>query len=144
MGAVPWRWLVAAAIGWLAAFWVYMITGQISLVLLAGPVVYVVGDVAAERRKKHLQETVDAAFLELVSDENDTAADAFAGRQARIERRRSRLLGLPPRLIDLRLVVMPDGARYAVRAETARADPAAISWRVTRLTQAEADAALAG
>jgi hypothetical protein len=143
MGAVPWRWLVAAAIGWLAAFWVYMITGQISLVLLAGPVAYVVGDVAAERRKKRLQETVDAAFLELVSDENDTA-DAFAGRQARIERHRSRLLGLPPRLIDLRLVVMPDGARYAVRAETARADPAAISWRVTRLTQAEADAALAG
>jgi hypothetical protein len=78
MGAVPWRWLVAAAIGWLAAFWVYMITGQISLVLLAGPVAYVVGDVAAERRKKRLQETVDAAFLELVSDHNDTAVDAFA------------------------------------------------------------------
>jgi hypothetical protein len=134
-GRLPLRWLVAAAVGALGAWLVYLAIGQLSVVLLAGPLAYIVGDAAAAARKARLQAIIDAAFVELVSDD---AADAnFNGRYARILRQRSRLVGLPPRLLDLRLVAMPDGAHYAVRAETARADPDAIVWRVARLTDAE-------
>jgi hypothetical protein len=139
-GRLPLRWLVAAAVGALGAWLVYLAIGQLSVVLLAGPLAYIVGDAAAAVRKARLQAIIDAAFVELVSD--DAADPNFNGRGARILRQRSRLVGLPPRLLDLRLVAMPDGTHYAVRAETARADPDAIAWRVARLTDAERERVL--
>lgn len=132
---LPLRWLAAAAIGGLGAALVYLVTGQWSVVLIAGPLAYIVGDAAASARKARLQAIVDAAFAELVSD--DAIDRNFCGREARLLRQRSRLAGLPPRLIDVRLVAMPDGTHYAVRAEVTRAAADAIVWRVARLTEAE-------
>ena len=120
----PGRWLAAAVAGWVAAAVLYATAGHVSLVLLLGPIAFVLGDMAAERRK--------------ASDE----APGFAGRTAVTLRRRSRLLGLPPRLIDLRIVRGADGVHWAVRAEARGPSLDDIRWRVTRLTEAEAHGAL--
>jgi hypothetical protein len=134
----PVRWLVAALTAWVAAVALYAATGQVSLVLLLGPVAFVLGDVAAGRRKARLQRLVDEAFVELVGEDDP----AFAGSTATILRRRARLLGWPPRLIDIRIASSPDGNRWAVRAEARGPTADDIRWRVTRLTDAEARAAL--
>ncbi|MGB2818154.1 MAG: hypothetical protein WBC37_13115 [Burkholderiaceae bacterium] len=134
----PARWLVAAAIGWLAAAALYAATGQLSLVLLLGPIAFVLGDVAAERRKVRLQRLVDAAFVQLVSDDDP----AFSGRAVVVLRRRARLLGWPPRLIDIRIARSRDGSHWAVRAEARGPTADDIRWRVSRLTEAEARAAI--
>lgn len=75
---------------------------------------------------------VEAAFQELVSADDVQ----FDGAQAEVLARRARLLGLaPPRLVELRLVRMPAGGHYAVRAETAGGS---VEWRVQRLDPAQA------
>lgn len=135
---IPGRWLAAAVAGWLAAAVLYAAAGHVSLVLLLGPIAFVLGDMAAERRKARLQALVERAFVQLVSDE----APGFAGRTAVVLRRRSRLLGLPPRLVDVRIVRGADGAHWAVRAEARGPSLDDIRWRVTRLTEAQALAAL--
>ena len=134
----PVRWLVAALTGWLAAVALYAATGQVSLVLLLGPVAFVLGDAAAGRRKERLQRLVDAAFAQLVGEDDP----AFSGSTVTVLRRRARLLGWPPRLIDIRIALSPDGSHWAVRAEARGPTTDDIRWRVTRLTDAEARAAL--
>ena len=134
---MPLRWLAAIAVGWGAALLVWLGAGQWSIVLLLGPPVYIAGDLAAATRRRRLQQVVDAAFADLVGTEVG-GAEHFAGRDARVVRQRSRLAGLPPRLIDLRIVQMPDGVHYAVQAQTARARADTIRWHVTRLTDDEA------
>jgi hypothetical protein len=135
---LPGRWLVAAAVGWTGAGLLHAATGQLSLVLLLAPVAFVLGDGAAERRKARLQALVDAAFLQLVSDDEP----GFSGRGVTVVRRRARLLGLPPRLVDIRIARSADGAHWAVRAEARGPSPDDIAWRVTRLTEGEARRAL--
>jgi hypothetical protein len=134
----PVRWLAAALVGWLAAAALYLAAGHVSLVLLLGPLAFILGDAVAERRKSRLRALVDAAFVELVSDE----APGFSGRSAVVLRRRSRLLGWPPRLIDIRIVRSPDGAHWAVRAEARGPSADDIAWRVTGLRESEVRAAL--
>jgi hypothetical protein len=135
---IPGRWLAAAALGWAGAALLHGATGQLSLVLLLAPVAFVLGDWAAERRKARLQALVDAAFLQLVSDDEP----GFSGRRVTVARRRARLLGLPPRLVEIRIARAPDGAHWAVRAEARGPTPDDIAWRVTRLTEGEARRAL--
>lgn len=135
---VPVRWLVAALVGGLAAAALHAATRHVSLVLLLGPVAFMLGDAAAERRKARLQRLVDGAFVQLVSDDDP----AFAGRAVTVLRRRARLLGWPPRLIDVRVVRSPDGRHWAVRAEARGPTADDIRWRVTRLSEGEASAAL--
>jgi hypothetical protein len=134
----PARWLIAALVGWLPAAAVYAASGHVSLVLLLGPLAFALGDAAAERRKARLQRLVDAAFVQLVSDDDA----AFSGRSVTILRRRARLLGWPPRLIDIRVARSPDGGHWAVRAEARGPTVDDIRWRVTRLSESEARAAL--
>ena len=86
---LPARWLVAAAVGWSGAGLLLAITGHLSLVLLFAPGAFVLGDWAAERRKARLRALVDAAFLQLVSDDDSR----FSGMEVTVLRRRSRLLG---------------------------------------------------
>lgn len=75
---------------------------------------------------------VETAVRELVSEDG---AD-FDGAHAQVLARRSRLIGLlPPRLVELRLLRMPTGGHYAVRAETAGGP---IRWRVQRLSPEQA------
>lgn len=138
MKRLPPRWLAAFAVGWLAAALLLVATQQLSLVLLLGPVAFVLGDLAAERRKARLQSVVDLAFRQLVSDNGP----CFRGDSVVVLRQRSRLLGLPPRLIDIRLARALDGSHWAIRAEARGAGIDGIRWRVTRLTEAEARAAL--
>ena len=135
---VPLRWLAAALVGGLAAAVLHAATGHVSLVLLLGPVAFMLGDAAAERRKARLQRLVDAAFVQLVSDEDP----AFSGRAVSILRRRARLLGWPPRLIDICVARSPDGHHWAVRAEARGPTVDDIRWRVTRLSTGEVRAAL--
>lgn len=135
---VPARWLVAALVGWPAAAVLYIATGQVSLVLLLGPPAFVLGDAAAGKRKARLQRLVDAAFVQLVSDDDP----AFSGRSVTVLRHRARLLGWPPRLIDLRVARSPQGGHWAVHAEARGPTADDIRWRVTRLTESEARAAL--
>ena len=135
---VPVRWLVAVLVGGLAAAVLHATTGHVSLVLLLGPVAFVLGDAAAERRKERLQRLVDAAFAQLVSDDEP----AFSGRTVTVLRRRARLLGWPPRLIDIRVARSPEGRHWAVRAEARGPTVDDIRWRVTRLSEGEARAAL--
>jgi hypothetical protein len=135
---VPARWLVAALVGWLAAIVLYVATRHVSLVLLLGPVAFALGDAAAERRKARLQRLVDAAFVQLVSDDDPE----FSGRTVTVLRRRARLLGLPPRLVDIRVVRSPRGCHWAVRAEASGRSVDDIRWRVTRLAERDARAAL--
>jgi hypothetical protein len=134
----PARWLVAAALGWLGAAALYAATSHLSLVLLLAPVAFFLGDWAAERRKRRLQSLVDRAFRQLVSDD----APRFCGHEVTVLRRRARLLGLPPRLIDIRIARGRDGSHWAVRAEARGPSVDDIAWRVTRLTDGEARAAL--
>ena len=131
---IPGRWLLAAAVGWTGAGLLHAATGHLSLVLLLAPVAFALGDGAAVRRKARLQALVDAAFAQLVSDDEPS----FSGRAVTVVRRRSRLLGLPPRLIDIRIARGPDGTHWAVRAEARGPSPDDIRWRVTRLTDDEA------
>ena len=112
MTRLPRRWWGAAAVGWLGAALLYASTGHLSLVLLLAPVAFILGDRAAERRKARLQALVDAAFLQLVGDEEPV----FRGREVAVLRQRARLLGLPPRLVDIRIVRSPAGHHWAVRA----------------------------
>jgi hypothetical protein len=135
---IPARWLAALAVGWMGAALLYLATGHLSLVLLLGPIAFVLGDVTAERRKARLQAEVERAFRQLVSEEEP----GFRGDSARVLRQRSRLLGIPPRLVDIRIVRTPEGSHWAVRAEARSADADEIRWRVTRLTDAEVRAAL--
>jgi len=135
---IPGRWLLAAAVGWTSAGLLHAVTGHLSLVLLLAPVAFVLGDRAAERRKDRLQALVDAAFLQLVSDDEP----GFSGRAVTVVRQRSRLLGLPPRLVDIRIARAPDGTHWAVRAAARGPSPDDIAWRVTRLTESEARRAL--
>jgi hypothetical protein len=135
---LPVRWLVAAAIGWLAGAVLYATTRHVSLVLLLGPIAFVLGDVVAERRKARLQRLVDDAFVQLVSDDGS----GFSGQTVAVVRRRARLLGWPPRLIDIRVARSPDGSHWVVRAEARGPGADDIRWRVTRLTDAEARTAL--
>ena len=128
---LPVRWLVAAAVGWGGAGLLHASTGHLSMVLLLAPGAFILGDWAAERRKARLQALVDAAFLQLVSDDDSR----FSGMAVTILRRRSRLLGLPPRLIDIRIVRGPDDSHWAVRAEARGPSRDDIRWRVTRLTE---------
>lgn len=135
---VPGRWLGALAAGWLGAALLYFASGHLSLVLLLGPIAFVLGDLAAARRKARLQAVVERSFRQLVSDEEP----GFRGDRVRVLRQRSRLLGMPPRLIDIRIVRSPEGNHWAVRAEARSANVEQIGWRVTRLTDSEARSAL--
>jgi hypothetical protein len=126
-------------VGWGAAALLFAATGHLSLVLILGPVAFALGDAAAERRKARLQALVDAAFRQLVSE----GEAGFEGARAVILRQRARLLGLPPRLIDIRVARSPDGRHWAIRAEARGPSVDDIRWRVTVLTDAEARAALA-
>lgn len=133
---IPLRWWIAAAVGWAGALLLYAGTGHLSLVLLLGPLAFILGDAAASRRKARLQALVDTAYLQLVSEDG-----GFDGRLAAVLRRRSRLLGWPPRLVDVRIARSPDGMHWAVRAEARGPSLDDIAWRVTRLTEVEARAA---
>jgi hypothetical protein len=98
-----------------------------SWILLAAPLAWWAGAQLAAARRLRLEKMVEAAFRELVSED---AAD-FDGARAEVLARRARLLGVaPPRLVELRLVRMPVGGPYAVRAETAGGP---VAWRVQRL-----------
>jgi hypothetical protein len=136
---VPARWIAAAAVGWVAAAILFTATGHLSLVLILGPVAFVLGDASAERRKARLRALVDAAFAQLVSEDGA----GFEGRTAVTLRHRARLVGLPPRMIDIRVARTPDGRHWAIRAEARGPSVDDIRWRVTALTDAEARAALA-
>lgn len=132
MRAVGQRALLAAALLWGAALILWLGSGRWSVVLLAAPLVFAVGDALAVRRKARLAAVVDAALPQLVS--SDDAGAAFRAIDARIMERRDRLVGLlPPRLLAHRLLETPDGTRLVVRAELRRADADAIRWRVDRL-----------
>lgn len=134
MTGVPRRWWGAVALGLAAAAALWLATGRWSMVLALGPLAFILGDALAARRKARLQAAVDRAFETLVGDDEG----GFRARDAVVLQRRARLLGLPPRLVEIRIVRMPDARHYAVRAEARRSDPAAVRWRVARLTDAEA------
>lgn len=122
-------------LAWGGAAAVWLVSGQISAVLVAAPLAWVLADALLTRRRVRLAARVAAAFGELVS-EDDSAG--FDGAQARVLAQRGRLFGaLPPRLVELRLVEMPAGAHYLVRAEL-RAAGAPVAWRVTRLSPEQA------
>jgi hypothetical protein len=131
---IPRRWLVAVAAGGVGAVLLFAATGHWSVVLLLGPTAFILGDVVAARHKARLQARVDAAFIQLVSDDDS----GFRGADAIVLRQRARLLGFPPRLVDIRMVRMPHGSHFAVRAETRDGAPDRIDWRVTRLAETEA------
>jgi hypothetical protein len=116
-------------------------TGQWSVVLIAGPLAYIVGDAAASARKARLQAIVDAAFVELVSD--DAIDRNFCGREARLLRQHSRLAGRAA--TAHRRPTGRNARRGALRGAGrghARAAANAIVWRVARLTEAERDRVL--
>ncbi|HET9025262.1 MAG TPA: hypothetical protein VFN64_11860, partial [Burkholderiaceae bacterium] len=75
---------------------------------------------------------MDAAFLQLVSDDDSR----FSGMAVTVLRRRARLPGLPPRLIDSRIVRGPDDSHWAVSAEARGPSRDDMRGRVTRLTDA--------
>lgn len=125
--------LVALA-AWGAAGGVWLLSGQVSLVLLATPFAWALVEAAARARKLRLAARVERAFRSLEAED----ASGFAGVSAAILGRQARLLGMfPPRLIELRLTRMPTGEYFAVRAEV-RNDAAPIQWRVSRLSPAQA------
>lgn len=125
--------LVALA-AWGAAGSLWLLTGHVSLVLLATPFAWGLIEAAARARKLRLARRVDREFRSLEADDGC----AFDGASAVILRRRARLLGMfPPRLIELRLTRIPSGEHFAVRAEV-RNDSAPIQWRVSRLSPAQA------
>jgi len=134
--AVLQRAAVVAVLLWLMAWALYLGSGRWSIVLLLAPPAFALGDALAVRRKTRLSAQVDAALPQLVADEDST--DGLRVAEGRIIDRRDRLVGaLPPRLIAVRLLEMPDGQRYRVRAAVSRSsDPAAIEWRVERVVPA--------
>ena len=124
--------LAAAAACWSAAFGLWWGTGRVSAILLAGPLVVWAAASLASVRRARLEAQVAAAFSELISEDELR----FDGARAEVLARRARLLGIaPPRLVELRLVRMPEGEHYAVRAETTGA---AVAWRVQRLSPEQA------
>jgi len=124
--------LAATSACWAAALGLWWASGRISLTLLLAPLAWWAGSRLAGARRARLEALVEAALTDLVSEDGTD----FDGAQAQVLARRSRLIGLlPPRLVELRLLRMPTGAHYAVRAETAGGP---VRWRVQGLSPEQA------
>lgn len=133
MRAVLQRAALAAVVLWLAAALLYAGSGRWSVVLLLAPLVFAAGDAWAVRRKARLSAWLDAELPLLVSGVDDGAS--FRAADAVVVEKRERLQGgLPPVLLAQRILRMPDGRHFLVRAKLRRIGrPDEIAWRVEQL-----------